>query len=394
VIYRFCDCELDTERLEFRRNGVAQSLEPQVFRLLAHLIENRHRVVTRNELYETIWSGRVVAEAALYSRIKSVRAAIGDEGPAPGPIRTVSRSGYQIVAEVVEGGAAVNEPAGPPFSAGAVEVPRPAQAPKRRGLAVAAVAGVAASLIVAFALINHRQWSASAADSTALPTIALLPFLDMSSANDQQYFVDGLFEEMTDRVTRVPGLRVVARAPTFDYKAKDQDLRLVAKTLGAQNLLLGSVRREENQMRISAQLVNANGKQIWSQTFDRSPEDILAFQREVSGTIAATLSVAVSANGAPAARGGTRNVEAYDAYLAARAALTDPSLASAEELAFGMSQLELATRIDPDFAAAWAWQTIAYHRGGFMPGRGTKRKIWVVSSGACRTSITGWAFSN
>jgi hypothetical protein len=104
----------------------------------------------------------------------------------------------------------------------------------------------------------------------------------------------------------------------------------------------------------------------------------------VSRAIAATLSVAVSATGAPAARGGTRNVEAYDAYLAARAALTDPSLASAERLAFGMSQLERATSIDPNFAAAWAWQTIAYHRGGFMPGRGNPELIAKANRAAAR----------
>ena len=102
MIFQFRDCELDTERREFRRKGIAQSLEPQVFRVLVHLIENRHRVVTRNELYGAIWHGRVVAESALYSRIKSVRAAIGDEGQAQEQIRTVSRSGYQFVADVVE----------------------------------------------------------------------------------------------------------------------------------------------------------------------------------------------------------------------------------------------------------------------------------------------------
>ena len=379
MIYQFRDCELDSERLEFRRNGISQSLEPQVFRLVVHLIENRHRVVTRNELYDTIWSGRVVAESALYGRIKNIRAAIGDDGP--DAIRTVSRTGYQFVAEVVQADTAANEVAAPQPTVAPV-VPRPVQAPKRWWVAVAAVAAVVALLAVV--LIVARQWNRPAADSGALPTIALLPFLDMSPGKDQQYFVDGLGEEMTNQLSRIPGLRVVARTSTSAYKEQHPDLRTVAKTLDAQNLLVGSVRRDGNQLRITAQLINAKGKQIWSQTFDHPREDVFAIQKEVSSAITAMLSVAVSATGAPAARWGTRNVDAYDAYIAARAALTDPSLVSAEKLAFGMSQLERATSLDPNFASAWAWQAITYHRGGFMPARGNPELIAKANRAAAR----------
>jgi TolB-like protein/DNA-binding winged helix-turn-helix (wHTH) protein len=382
VIYRFRDCELNIERLEFRRNGVVQSLEPQVFRLLAHLIEHRHRVVTRNELYDTIWSGRVVAESALYSRIKSVRAAIGDGGP--DSIRTVSRTGYQFVAEVVEADAAASEAIAPQQTRPSVEVSPSDQTPKRWWVAGAAVAGTAAVLAAVLALVANRPWSSPTTVSAALPTIAMLPFLDMSAEKDQQYFVDGLYVEMTDRLSRLPGMRVVARASKSDYEATGQDARQVAKTLGAQNLLVGSVRHEGTHLRVTAQLFSDRGKQIWSQIFDRSHEDTLALQQEVSNVITATLSVAVSATGAPASRGGTRNVDAYDAYLSARAALIEPSLASAEKLAFGLSQLELATRIDPDFASAWAWQAIAYHRGGFVPGRGNPELIAKANRAAAR----------
>ena len=378
MIYRFRDCELDTGRLEFRRNGTPQSLEPQVFRLLAHLIENRQRVVTRNELYETIWNGRVVAEAALYSRIKSVRAAIGDEGA--DPIRTVSRTGYQFVADVVEVDAVANDvptpqPAQPP------ELPQADGPPERRWVAVAAAAA-AAVLLVALAI--SKPWKTQAAVASVVPTIAVLPFLDMSPGSDQEYFVDGLTEELTDHLSRIPGLRVVARTSTFAYKGKPEDLRKVARALSVQNLLEGSVRRDGDQLRITAQLIDANGKHIWSQTYDRPREDIFAIQQEVSSAITAVLSVAVSATGAPAARGGTRNVDAFDAYVAARAALTDPALVWADKLAFGMAQLERATTIDPNFATAWAWQAITYHRAGFLPGRGVPEMIAKANRAAAR----------
>ncbi|HLA71775.1 MAG TPA: winged helix-turn-helix domain-containing protein [Steroidobacteraceae bacterium] len=360
---------MDTERLEFRRNGITQSLEPQVFRLLAHLIENRHRVVTRNELYDTIWNGRVVAESALYSRIKSVRAAIGDDGA--DPIRTVSRSGYQFVAEV----------ATPQSARAPEEVPQLDRARKRTWVAVAAVAAVAALLVT---VTLNRQGSTPAAAASAVPTLAVLPFLDMSPGKDQEYFVDGLTEELTDQLSHIPGMRVVARTSTFAYKNRPEDLRTVARTLGAQNLLEGSVRRDGDQLRITAQLIDANGKHIWSQTFDRRREDIFAIQEEVSSAITAVLSVAVSATGGPAARGGTRNVDAYDAYIAARAALTDPALASPEQLALGLAQLERATTIDPNFATAWAWQTITYHRAGFLPQHGNPELLAKANRAAAR----------
>ena len=379
MIYQFRDCELDTERLEFRRNGITQSLEPQVFRLLAHLLENRHRVVTRNELYDTIWNGRVVAESALYSRIKSVRAAIGDEGA--DPIRTVSRTGYQFVAEVVEVATAASEVVTPVSAPAPEEVPRSDPAPKRRWVAVAAFAGVAALLV---AVAFNRQWNTPAGDASVVPTLAVLPFLDMSPGKDQEYFVDGLTEELTDQLSHIPGMRVIARTSMFAYKSRPEDLRTVARTLGAQNVLEGSVRRDGNQLRITAQLIDANGRHIWSQTYDRRREDIFAIQEDVANAITAVLSVAVSATGGPAARGGTRNVDAYDAYVSARAALTDPALASPEKLAFGLAQLERATSIDPNFATAWAWQTITYHRAGFLPGHGKPELLAKANHAAAR----------
>jgi TolB-like protein/DNA-binding winged helix-turn-helix (wHTH) protein len=346
-----------------------------VFRLLAHLIANRHRVVTRDELYDTIWNGRIVAESALYSRIKSARAAIGDEGQAQDQIRTVSRTGYQFVAEVAEAGSKnghVAPPSGPGEAAGANQVSAPvaqsAHWSKWKYLAVGAAVSVL--LVVAIGLVMRVETPAPATTAATVPTIAVLPFMDMSPNNDQEYFVDGLTEELTDHLSRLPGLRVVARTSTFAYKGRHEDLRTVARTLGVQNLLEGSVRRDGDLLRITAQLIDSTGKHIWSQTYDRRRADIFAIQEEVSNAIAAVLSVTVSATEMPAARGGTRNLDAYDAYVIARAALTDPSLVLGDKLDFGLTQLERATELDPDFAIAWAWQAITYHRSTFMPGHG------------------------
>lgn len=378
MIYRFRDCELDTARFELRRNGAVQSVEPQVFRLLAHLIENRHRVVTRAELYDAVWDGRIVAEAALYSRIKSARSAIGDEGQAQAQIRTVSRTGYQFVAEIeeptVNGSAHDAAVHGHRAAATAAEATAPAASPANasRKRLVGILAGVAAALAAGYLLTRPDPAPADprTAAKPAVPSIAVLPFLDMSPAKDQEYFADGLTEELTDHMSRIPGLRVVARTSSFAFKGKHEDLREVASKLSVQNLLEGSVRRDGENLRITAQLIDANGKHIWSQTYDRKREDIFAIQNDVSKSVAAVLSVTVDPKPLDASRGGTRNVEAYDAYLAARAALVDPTFAWPDKLAYGIEQFRRATTLDPDFAYAWAWLAITYYRSVVLPARG------------------------
>ncbi len=374
MIFRFRDCELDTGRYELRRGGVVQPVEPQVFRLLAYLIENRNRVVTRTELYEAIWDGRIVAEAALYSRIKSARSAIGDEGQAQAQIRTVSRTGYQFVAEVEEAGAANALGARAltalpsPTTAPAAPAARAARPSRAKLLGI--LAGAATAVVAGYLLTRPGAGPTPTAAQPAVPTIAVLPFLDMSPAKDQEYFADGLTEEMTDHLSRIHGLRVVARTSAFAFKGKHEDMRTIASKLDAQHLLEGSVRRDGENLRITAQLIDANGKHIWSQTYDRKRDDIFAIQDEVSKSVATVLSVTVDPKPLNVARGGTRNLDAYDAYLAARAALGDPTFAGPDKLSYGIEQFRRATTHDPQFAYAWAWMAMTYYRGVFLPARG------------------------
>src|SRR5262249_38235964 len=139
--------------------------------------------------------------------------------------------------------------------------------PARLWRVPAAIAIAVAVLIGAYLLFNRGAGEPPAV--VQVPTIPVLPFLDMSPSKDQEYFVDGLTEELTDHLSRIPGMRVVARTSTFAYKGKHEDLRQVAQQLGAQHLLEGSVRRDGEALRITAQLIDANGKHIWSQTYDR-----------------------------------------------------------------------------------------------------------------------------
>jgi TolB-like protein/DNA-binding winged helix-turn-helix (wHTH) protein len=383
VIYRFGNCELDTARFALRRDGTVQAIEPQVLRLLLYLIENRHRVITRTELFDNIWRGRVVADAALYSRIKSARAAIGDGGPTQAFIRTVSRTGYQFVAAVEERTAESEAARASPNSTDAVptvgtEATTPslpvselttARVAPRLWVA-AAVVGVA--LVIGFALWSRTLVSASTARAQSLPTIAVLPFLDLSSSGEQDRFADGLTEEITDQLTQIPGVRVAGRTSAYTYKDRNEDLRVIAKNLGVENVLEGSVRREGERLRITTQLIDSSGKHIWSRTYDRDRGDLLAIQNDVARTVAITFNVAVNAASTATGKGGTTNREAYDAYLSARAAMIDPGRASARDVRFAISQLERTVALDPEFAMGWTWLSLAYVKSDALPEKGTK----------------------
>jgi TolB-like protein/DNA-binding winged helix-turn-helix (wHTH) protein/tetratricopeptide (TPR) repeat protein len=361
VIYRFNDYELDTARFELRRAGTAQSLEPQVLRLLLHLVENRHRVVTRAELFETIWQGRIVADAALYSRIKSARAAIGDQGPTQALIRTVSRTGYQFVADVDERPDAV---AAEPPAAGA-----PARGVRHWLWAAAVSACIAVAL--GYMLWTRIPVSASVPDAPHLPAIAVLPFVDMSPNGEQDKFADGLTEELTDQLTQIPGVRVAGRTSAFSFKGKNEDLRKIANAMGVGSVLEGSVRRSGDRLRITTQLIDASGKHIWSRTYDRERSDVFSIQQDVARNVAAAFSVTVSAADAAVGPGGTRNQEAYAAYLSARATMIEPGIASAQDVSYALNQLERAVALDPKFAMAWTWLALSYVKSDALPEKGS-----------------------
>jgi TolB-like protein/tetratricopeptide (TPR) repeat protein len=231
---------------------------------------------------------------------------------------------------------------------------------------------VAATLVIAYALWSRTPVSASTREARAAPTIAVLPFVNMSSSREQDRFADGLTEEITDQLTQIPAVRVVGRTSAFAFKGRNEDLRVIAKTLGVENVLEGSVRRDGERLRITTQLIDASGKHIWSRTYERDRSDLFAIQNDVARTVATTFSAAVNAASTAAGKGGTSDPEAYEAYLSARAAMIDPGLASAQEVRYAISQLEHAVALDPRFAMAWTWLSLAYVKSDALPEKGTK----------------------
>jgi TolB-like protein len=182
-------------------------------------------------------------------------------------------------------------------------------------------------------------------------SLAVLPFANMSADAGQEYFSDGLSEELMSQLAQIKGLRVAGRTSSFAFKDKNEDLRVIAEKLGVNHLLEGSVRKAGRRVRITAQLINAaDGSQMWSQSYDRTLNDVFAIQAEIAGDVAKTLSVTLGVRENQSAAGGTTNVEAYDKYLRARALYHQRGSA---EIARAIEIYREALALDPDFALAW-----------------------------------------
>ncbi len=381
--YCVADLVVDVRHERVTRDGREIPLAKLSFDLLAILIRNAPHLVSVELLMQEVWSGLVVGPETVSQRVKLIRDALGDDSKQPRYIAGVRGRGYRLIAPVEPQRAAAPrgseglEPAAVAASsasgtASAVEAERP----RRRALRVFGIAaGAALGLVLGYlawdrggrAIPQKSGTPNSTSVVVTLPTIAVLPFADMSPEKDQEYFADGLSEELSDHLSRLPGLRVIGRSSAFSFKGRNEDLRTIGKALGVRHLLEGSVRKAGDQLRITAQLVDANGTRVWSNTYDQKLGDIFAIQDEVAKGVAAALSVTLTAGEIEVARGGTRNAEAYDAYLAGKALLTS---GLPEDMRRGIGLLERAVALDPQFALGWSELAQTYAGAGPLPERG------------------------
>ncbi|MDP6690879.1 MAG: winged helix-turn-helix domain-containing protein [Alphaproteobacteria bacterium] len=346
--YLIGNYELDLRLHELRRNGSVCAIEPQVFDLLRYLIENRDRLIDREELNEQLWQGRFVSDASVSTAIKQARQAIGDDGKTQAFIRTVPRRGFRFVGEVAVKGA--GDP--PDSDAGLSETKRqpPGKMPWIPAFAVALVMFVSTGLII---------WHGAQSDGPEeKPSIAVLPFDNMSGDPAQGYFADGMTDDLITQLSKVDGLFVIARNSTFTYKGKHAKVQDIAKDLGVRYVLEGSVRRADGQVRINAQLTDGTtGGHVWAEIFSREAKDIFALQDDVIAKIVAALRVTLTAEEMKTlAKLPTKNLQAYDLYLKAQKAhrqyLWKP-LQKALEL------YKQATDLDPGFVEAYAGEAAA-----------------------------------
>ena len=314
VIYRFAGCTLDTARRELRRGDDLVAIEPQVFDVLTFLIEARDRVVSRDDLLDTVWHGRIVSEATIGSRLNSARTAIGDNGAEQRLIRTLPRKGVRFVGEVRE-------------------VADPEPEPPRHHAPPAAIA-----------------WR----NGPRLPTIAVLPFTNMSGDPAQDYFADGMAEEIITALSRSSGLFVIARNSSFAYKGKAIDVRQVGQELGVAYVLEGSVRRSRDQLRITGQLVDATspGAYLWSDRFDGDLQNVFELQDRVSESVTAAIEPTLQfAEIGRLGRDRPARLDAYDYLLRAYALLSE---FTADSIAAASDCLDHSLAVDPAYAPAMA----------------------------------------
>jgi TolB-like protein/Tfp pilus assembly protein PilF len=313
LVYCFEDFTLDTERRELRHKAQLVPVEPQVFDLLTHLIRNRQRVVSRNDLLEAVWNGRIISESALSTRINAARTAIGDSGHEQRLIKTLLRKGFRFVAPVRE----------------------------ENGQA---------STAAPYAFVQEGALPRPVMDR---PSIVVLPFHNMSGDAEQEYFADGMVEEITTALSRVRWLFVIARSSSFSYKGKAADARQVGRELGVRYVLEGSVRRLGNRVRIAAQLIDGeNAASMWADRFDGAVENVFDLQDQVATRVVDAVAPRLEAlEIARARRKPTEHLGAYDHYLRG---LPGFYRWEADSNDAALRSFYTALELDPDYAAPHA----------------------------------------
>ena len=350
---------------EISKDGATVKLEPRAMRVLVCLAEHAGQVVSVDQLLDAVWKDVVVTPDSVYQAVAGLRRALGDTSKEPVYVANVLRRGYRLVAPVtpwVEPHPVLGQASASASPVASAESPIPLtiSSPRTRASArwpwialAIVVLVVGAGFLVGSFLGRHERQSGSRGAYIATPelraqSVAVLPFLDMSDTKDQQYFADGLTEELIERLASVPRLHVVARSSSFYFKGKQATVTEIARTLGVSYLLEGSVRKAGNGIRITTHMVRGDdGYDLWSETYDRPLADIFNIQDEIAGAVVQVLKISV----VPAEPILTSNPEAYTEFLRALAHV-DRGIASDYETA--EVQLHAALRLDPQFAGAWA----------------------------------------
>lgn len=308
--FSFGPYSLDTVQLELTHEGEAIPLQPQAFALLVFLIERADRVVSKDEIIESVWQGKIVGDGTLNARINALRRALNDDGSTQSMIKTFPRQGFRFVGEL--------------STASHVSVLEPAPV-----------------------------------QSVSKASIAILPFVNISADQEQLYFADGLTEDLITDLSKNRDLFVIARNSSFAYRNSPKGVTEIGNELGVEHVLEGSVRKAGNRIRINAQLIDAKtGGHVWADRYDSDLQDIFALQDEITAKIATAMQVNLT-NSLSENRS-TNSVEAYELSLKGRAKFFMFSPETNREC---ISLFEKAIAIDPEFSDAWAGLVFPYQSG-------------------------------
>jgi TolB-like protein len=331
----FADCVLDPDRRELIRASEVMPVGPQVFDVLLYMLRNRERVVSKDDLLKAVWNGRIVSESTLASHINAVRKAIGDSGDEQRLIRTIARKGFRFVGDVSEtegpdGDAAPEAGPGPPH-----DVPVPA-------------------------LVLPEK-----------PSIAVLPFINLSGDPEQDYFADGMVEDIIAALSRIGWLFVIARNSTFAYKGRVVDVKQVGRELGVRYVLEGSIRKAANRLRITGQLVDApGGVHLWAERYEGTLDDLFELQDRMTESVVGAIAPQLERFEIERAmRKPTESLDAYDYYLRGMASFHQ---GTKEAMSQALGLFHQAIALDEEFASAYgmaAWCIFWRKINGWMSDR-------------------------
>ncbi len=342
------------ERLSLHLPEKTVQITPKAMAVLQLLADANGRVVARNDIFDKVWPGATVTDDALTQCVVELRKAFDDSAQDPQYIETIPRKGLRLVPPVSD---IVEETgSGTTWLNG-----------KRIGLTVAALVAI---VVIGSWLLLKPSEDVPPVSTDDVKTLAVLPFADASATGDQAHIADGISEEIIARLGALEDLLVVGRTSSFFYRDSEGRIETIARELDVRYLLEVGVRRAGNEIRTTAQLVDANsGYQLWSGTYDRPLEDIFAVQDEIAEAVARALSLKLDVGFLRDA--GTRNVEAFEAfwlgYKTYFSGETNPYI-DKDGHRRSIEQFRRATQLDPEWAHAWAYLAMTYHWGRSLYG--------------------------
>ena len=392
--FRVGQWRVDPALNEISRDGTTVKLEPRTLRVLVCLAERAGEVVSVNQLLDTVWKDLVVTQHSVYQAVAALRQALGDDPKAPTYVANVPRRGYRLVATIEEDAKTQDPerlPAESPAETELPEVQAPAKAelqpapsaPSEAGEIAKRRSGLRYGLILIALLVlagglwwfflnpgreRPRATPAAHAPLTSGPietsnvvfappahSVAVLPFVNMSGDKKQEYFSDGISEDLITELSQFPGLKVIGRISSFQFRDSSEDSRSIGAKLGVAHLLEGSVRRSGDVVRVSAELIStADGSAQWSERYDRPYKDLFALQDEITRAVAGALRTKLLPGehaAAQSARPPSGSLEAYNAFLQGVFYVSRDTEADLRKAIEFYTQ---AIELDPRYALAWS----------------------------------------
>jgi TolB-like protein/DNA-binding winged helix-turn-helix (wHTH) protein len=355
--YRFGPFELDARSGELQRHGVTVQLQEQPLTALLLLIERYGEVVTRDELRRRIWKDDTFVgfEQGLNSIVTRLREALGDHAEHPIFIQTLPRRGYRFLVE----------PSVLPTNDSAERVETAPAVAARSRFPSTWIVRTAIVIAVAFIVLVGRQLANRRTALHAGPMrLAVLPFENVTGRQDQQFFADGLHEEMIARLGRVQPrqLTVIARTSVMRYREAPKSIAAIARELAVDFVLEGSVRQAGDRIRVTARLIRAaDQSNLWTESYDRIWSDIFAIQSDVSARVADSLAVALLPSSQAADSESRIQPQAYEHYLKGRFYWNQRTSDPSAQLARAIEQFRLAIAEQPDYALAYAALADSYN---------------------------------